>query len=107
MSEKRIDTGVIQSVAASIDHLNNELLDTLEQSRATVVGLNSIWTGQAAEATISAYTAFERKYSQHYQEKLAEYSCFLRSIASENYEDAERLGRKLGDIIYDGAFDTI
>ena len=99
MSEKRIDTGVIQSIAASIDHLNNELLDTLEQSRATGVGLSSIWTGQAAEATVSAYTAFERKYSQYYQEKLEEYSRFLRQSAAGNYEQAESLGSRLADMI--------
>ena len=99
MGEKRIDTSVIQNIAASIDHLNNELLDTLEQSRSTVVGLGSVWTGQAAEATINAYTTFERKYSQYYQAKLAEYSRFLRQSAAENYEQAESLGGRLADTI--------
>ena len=92
MSEKRIDTDAMRSIAASIDRLNNELLDTLEQSRSTVASLSSAWTGQAAEATISAYTALERKYSQHYQAKLAEYSNFLRQCAAGKYEEVESLG---------------
>lgn len=99
MGEMRIDTSVILNIAASIDHLNNELLDTLEQSRATVVGLGSVWTGQAAEATINAYTTFERKYSQHYQAKLAEYSRFLRDKAAESYDDVEKVGKRMADMI--------
>lgn len=99
MGEMRIDTSVILNIAASIDHLNNELLDTLEQSRATVVGLGSVWTGQAAEATINAYTTFERKYSQHYQAKLEEYSRFLRQSAAKRYSDVDEDGKRMADMI--------
>ena len=99
MSQKKIDTAAIESAAATIANINNQLMETLSSSRATVQSLSSVWSGQAADATISAYNAFETKYSQQYREMLDQYSKFLKNVAAAGYQETESLGAKLADTI--------
>lgn len=99
MSQKKIDTAAIISAADTISNINNQLTNTLESSRTTVEGLRNVWSGQAADATIQAYRAFETKYSQQYREMLNEYSKFLKDIAAEGYIATENRGTSLADTI--------
>ena len=63
MSQKSIDTAAIASAAAEISTINNQLTETLSRSAKTVQSLRSVWSGQASEAAIAAFNAFESKYS--------------------------------------------
>lgn len=99
MSMKKIDTAAIESAASTISNINNQLTETLRNSRATVQSLGAVWSGQACEATISAYNAFETKYSQLYREMLDQYSKFLKNTAAASYIEEESKGIKLADTI--------
>jgi len=99
MSMKKIDTAAIESAASTISSINNQLTETLRSSRATVQSLGAVWSGQAADATISAYNAFETKYSQMYRQMLDEYSKFLKNAAAAGYQQTEIEAKKLADTI--------
>lgn len=97
MSQIKINTGAIENAASDITTINNQILDTLARSRAQVQSLSSSWSGPAAEATISAFLAFETKYSQKYRGMLNDYSNFLKNVAAGNYKDNEEKGTQLAD----------
>lgn len=99
MSEKRIDTGVIESTAGTIDSMNSRLGETLAASKSTIQSLSGVWSGSAAEATISAYNAFEAKYSTEYRELLEKYSRFLRGQAAATYQQTETKAASMADEI--------
>lgn len=85
----KIDTQLIRNAASTISGQNQQLLETLNASKKTVDSLSSVWTGQAATATIEAYSAFAQKYFQVYHDMLDEYVKFLNNVAGTGYESAE------------------
>ena len=100
MSQKKsIDIAAIENAAATISNINNQLTDTLRTSRATVQSLGAVWSGQACDATISAYNAFEPKYSQLYRDMLEQYSKFLKNTAAQEWGQTEEKGKQLADTI--------
>lgn len=86
----KIDTGAIQSAASTIKSQNDQLLATLQQSQATVDSLRGVWQGAAAEATVSAYDSFAKKYFEQYHEMLDQYVGFLNNSAGEGYSTTEQ-----------------
>ena len=99
MSQKSIDTAAIASAAAEISTINNQLTETLSRSAKTVQSLRSVWSGQASEAAIAAFNAFESKYSIMYRQMLDDYSKFLKNYSAEGYADTETKGIRLADTI--------
>ena len=99
MSIIRIDTGAIESAAASISALNGELEATLQESQANVRSLSGVWTGQAADATISSYDSFATKYFAEYKKLLDDYVVFLRQVAAGNWSEAEAQNANLSDLL--------
>lgn len=95
----KIDTGAIESTAAEITRINQQLAQVLDDSRATVLSMNSVWSGQAADAAINAFISFESKYKTQYSQMLKQYSDFLTNTAASGYQKTESLGTRLIDMI--------
>lgn len=95
----QIDTQLIRNTASTISEQNRQLLETLNASKSTVDSLRGVWTGKAADATISAYTEFADKYFQSYHEMLDEYVKFLNNVAGAGYESAETKAASKADEI--------
>ncbi len=98
-SNLKIDTAAIQSAAHTIETQNNLLLDTLNQSKATVDSLAGAWQGAAADATIAAYNSFAAKYFEQYHAMLEEYVKFLNNTAGEGYAQTEQSVKSKADQI--------
>ena len=95
----KIDTQTVRSTAAKISGQNQQLYDTLKASQSTIESLNGAWTGKAAEATISAYQNFARKYFDEYHEMLDKYVQFLNNAVGTGYEETENLVASKADQI--------
>lgn len=95
----KIDTGAIQSTAATIHAQNDQLFATLQQSKATVHSLKGAWQGAAADATIKAYDSFAGKYFEQYRDMLNEYVKFLNYTAADGYASTEQKVERKADHI--------
>ena len=95
----KINTGAIENAAGIINNLNAELEATLQESQANVKALSSVWSGPAAEATISSYDTFAAKYFAEYKQLLDDYVVFLRQVASGNWSAVESQNTNLSEIL--------
>lgn len=95
----KIDTGAIESTAAEITRINQQLAQILDDSKATVLSMNSVWSGQAADAAINAFVSFESKYKTQYSQMLKEYSDFLSNKVASEWQKTESLGTRKLDMI--------
>ncbi len=85
----QISTDQVESIASSMESLNNKLYDTLQESRTTIRSLSSTWTGEGATATINAYNTFAETYFQTYYDVIKAYVTFLRQSVSADYQTTE------------------
>lgn len=92
----KISTDQVNQIANSLEALNKRLTEELTSSKSTVDGLSSIWEGEAAQATISAFDEFAAKYFQNYEDVITQYVKFLRGVAI-GYEETEATNTGLGD----------
>ena len=81
-----IDTTEVMAIASRIESDNNQLRDLLNESKATVDSLSSMWTGKASDETRSSYDSFANRFFQQYQDVLNQYVTFLRRNVAEDYE---------------------
>ncbi len=93
----KISTDQVEAIATNIETLNNKLNDTLESSLASVKGLSSTWTGDAATATLAAYDSFASNYFQNYYDIIKSYVTFLRQNVSADYQTTETTNTSLSD----------
>lgn len=93
----RISTDSVNEIAATIERLNNELDQTLAESRHAIDRLNSVWQGEAAEATISSYNNFANNYFQNYKDIITQYVQFLRNNVAQGYVETETVNVNLAD----------
>lgn len=93
-----LDSAQVQAIASSMERDNNELRELLNNSKNTINGLSSVWTGQAAEETRAACEAFSNKFFQTYQDVITQYVTFLRRNVAEQYEQVEQANVRLSDI---------
>ena len=93
----RISTDSVNEIAATIERLNNELDQTLSESRQAIDRLNSVWQGEAAEATISSYNNFANNYFQNYKDIITQYVQFLRNNVAQGYVETETVNVNLAD----------
>lgn len=87
----------VLGIASQIQSDNQELQRLLTESKATLDGLASAWTGAAADQTRSSYDTFASKYFQSYFDTLEQYVKFLRANVAEQYTQTETSNVKLGD----------
>lgn len=95
----RIDTAAIESAASTISALNSKLEETLQESQSNVQSLSSVWTGAAAEATLSSYNSFAAKYFADYKKLLDDYVVYLRQVAVGNWNEAETQNTNLSELL--------
>lgn len=95
----RIDTAAIESAASTINSLNTQLEATLQESQSNVQSLSSVWSGPAAEATISSYNSFAAKYFADYKQLLDDYVVFLRQVAVGNWNSVETQNTGMSDLL--------
>ena len=93
----RVNTDQVEQIAAELESLNTKLKETLEESKATIVGLESQWEGEAAQETMKAYNEFAAKYFQSYEDIIKEYVLFLRRNVAEGYFETETTNIGLAD----------
>ena len=87
----------VLSIASQIEADNQELQNLLNDSKATLDGLASSWTGAAADQTRASYDSFAGKYFQSYFDILEQYVKFLRTNVAEQYTETETRNTQLGD----------
>lgn len=92
-----LDSEQVLSIATQIETDNNELQQLLNESKATIDNLSSVWTGKAAEDTRAAYDSFATGYFQTYHDVLAQYVKFLRANVAEQYSQTEMTNSQLAD----------
>lgn len=93
----RINTDQVAQVATNIENLNKRLTEELTNSKTTVNQLNSVWEGEAAQATISSFDEFAAKYFQNYEDVITQYVQFLRTNIEQGYFDTETQNISLAD----------
>ena len=93
----KISTDQVEAIATSIDNSNKKLKSTLEESQTAIKNLNSIWQGEASQATMTAYDAFAAKYFQNYHDVIDAYVKFLRQNVSADYQSTETANTNLAD----------
>ncbi len=97
MTQITLDTEQVLAIASQIESDNQQLKQLLEESKASIDALSSVWTGQAADETRSSYEAFAGKFFQTYYDVLDQYVKFLRTNVSEQYSQVEQTNTSLAD----------
>ena len=93
----RVNTDQVAQIASNIERLNKELTAELNEGKATISSLSSVWDGEAAQATISSFEEFSAKYFQVYEDILQQYVQFLRTHVEQGYFDTETQNIGLAD----------
>lgn len=93
----RINTEQVNSIATDLENLNVQLEETLNNSKTTIDNLQNVWSGEAAQATISSYDEFAGKYFQNYKDIIQQYVTFLRQNVAAGYFETESANIGLAD----------
>lgn len=97
MANITISTDEVASLASGIEALNQQLLDTLNESQETIKGLGGVWEGEAYQETLKVYNSFASKYFQNYHDVIDSYVKFLRSNVEAGYTQTETANVSLAD----------
>lgn len=97
MSSILISTDEVASIASGIETLNQQLLDTLNESQETIKNLGGVWEGEAYQETLKIYNSFAAKYFQNYHDIIANYVKFLRTNVEAGYVETETANISLAD----------
>lgn len=92
-----LDSEQVLSIASQIESDNQQLQQLLNDSKATVDGLSSYWTGGASDETRSSYESFAGKFFQTYYDVLNQYVKFLRTNVAAGYGETEQVNTQLAD----------
>lgn len=92
-----VDSEQVLSIASQLENDNRALKELLEDSKAKIDHLSSVWTGQASDETRAAYESFAGKFFQQYYDILDQYVKFLRRNVAEQYTETEQINTKLAD----------
>ena len=85
----RVNTDQVGQIANNLERLNKELSEKLQESKSTLDQLSSVWEGEAAQETISAFDGFAAQYFQNYEDIIKQYVTFLRTHVEQGYFDTE------------------
>ncbi len=97
MAQMTLDTEQVMAIASQIESDNQQLLELLQESKATVDALSSYWQGKAADETRASYESFSGKFFQQYHDVLEQYVKFLRNNVATQYEQVEQINTQLAD----------
>lgn len=97
MTQMTLDTEQVLSIASQIENDNQQLLELLQESKATVDALSSYWQGKASDETRASYEGFAGKFFQQYHDILDQYVKFLRNNVAAQYEEIEQVNTQLAD----------
>ena len=92
-----ISTDKVTQVADNLDSLNRQLTEELNETKAAIDSLRNVWSGEAADATISSYDEFASKFFQNYQDVITQYVKFLKTNIAQGYFDVETQNVSLAD----------
>lgn len=92
-----ISTDQVAQIASEIESLNKELTVELNNGKAIIDQLANIWSGEASQATISAFDEFAAKYFQNYEDIINQYVQFLRNNIQQGYVDTETQNTNLAE----------
>ena len=95
--EIKISVDQVSQIATTLENLNKRLKEQLENSHEIITNLTNIWEGEAATATVEAYTSFANKHFQNYYDVIDSYVKFLRSNVVEGYTETETANTTLAD----------
>lgn len=93
-----ISSEQVLGIASQIEADNQELQRLLTESKSTLDGLASVWTGSAADQTRSSYDTFAGKFFQTYFDVMDQYVKFLRRNVAEQYTEVETNNTQLADV---------
>lgn len=93
----KVNTDQVGQIASTIERLNKRLREELENGKSAIDSLKNVWTGEASDATISAFSEFAAKYFQDYESIIAQYVSFLRTNVEQGYFDTETTNVALAD----------
>ncbi|MCL2082883.1 MAG: WXG100 family type VII secretion target [Oscillospiraceae bacterium] len=97
MTQITIDSEQVLAIATQVENDNQQLQQLLNDSKATVNNLSSVWTGKASDETRASYESFANQYFQTYYDVLEQYVKFLRTNVSAQYEQTETVNTQLAD----------
>ena len=95
---ERIDTSEVLAVAQELSSLNRQLTDEIQDCEQLINSLKNGWTGEAAEATTSVFTAFAKSYQENDHQLIENYATFLRESVAPNWENTETANTELGNM---------
>lgn len=98
MASMTIDTEQVRGIAQSIENDNAQLQSLLNDSKATIDNLASVWTTTDGKATIDSYNSFAGKYFQVYFDVLDQYVKFLRANVAESYDQVVTINTQISDM---------
>lgn len=99
MSESlKFSPEVVEQVATTIESLNTQLTQKLEESRVAVHRLTQTWQGEAATATQVAFDSFAKKYFENYSHIIRDYVLFLKENVHAGYAEVEIANIELADV---------
>lgn len=89
----------VASIADTLEKLNTQLSEKLDETKQQMKSLSNSWTGSAAEATISRFNSFAEKYFASYKQLIDNYIKFLRVDVVEGYTQVQKSNEQLADEI--------
>ena len=92
-----IDSEQVMAIASQIENDNKLLQQLLNDSKASVDALATVWTGAASDETRTSYETFAGKFFQTYYDMLEQYVKFLRMNVAEQYTEVETSNTQLTD----------
>ncbi len=93
----KVNTDQVEAIANELEALNKKLTEQLNTSKTTIDNLKNIWTGEAANETISSYDNFAAKYFQNYEDVITQYVQFLRTNVAAGYFETETANINLSE----------
>jgi len=93
----KVNTEQVLGIATTLSSLNDDLQTQLKEAQTAITNLDSVWTGEAANATKEAINAFATEYFQSYYDLINQYVEFLKKNVAEGYESTETTNTSLAD----------
>ena len=94
---ERISTDEVLGVADRISKLNIRLGEEVSVCQELINQLRNGWTGEAAEATVSIFSAFAKSYVENDHQLIESYAQFLKQAVAPNWESTESANTELGE----------
>ena len=88
MATIKVDTSAIRDKAQSFRTIESNITGYLQDMKAEIDSLKSVWEGESAETTVSKFTALEQKYEEEIKSTIDQYATYLDN-AADSYDQTE------------------